>query len=263
MKANYHTHTTRCGHASGSDGAYVLAAIEQNFDILGFSDHVPWPYASTFRNPRVRMDVTQIEDYLSSVAKLRAKYRDKIRILTGFECEYFPAYLSWLAETKEEKGIDYLILGNHYDRSDENGMYFGRVHTPKELRLYVKDTVAGIESGLFVYLAHPDLFMRGGYPFDDDAKAACKDLIAACLEYKMPMEYNVHDRYLYNVTHRISYPSRDFFEMVMAAGVPVLIGIDAHDPDEISNPRQWDIAEAELGGYGHFLRHLPELTGAK
>ena len=44
MKANYHTHTARCGHATGTGEDYVLAAIEQGFDELGFSDHVPWPY---------------------------------------------------------------------------------------------------------------------------------------------------------------------------------------------------------------------------
>ena len=44
MKANYHTHTARCGHAEGTDEEYVLAAIERGFDEMGFSDHVPWPY---------------------------------------------------------------------------------------------------------------------------------------------------------------------------------------------------------------------------
>ena len=60
MKANYHTHTFRCGHASGKDEDYVKAAVNRKFDVLGFSDHVPWPYESTYRNPGVRMDVTRI-----------------------------------------------------------------------------------------------------------------------------------------------------------------------------------------------------------
>ncbi|MFR5796189.1 MAG: PHP domain-containing protein [Christensenellales bacterium] len=51
MKANYHTHTARCGHATGTDEDYVLAAIEQGFDELGFSDHVPWPYRTDTRTP--------------------------------------------------------------------------------------------------------------------------------------------------------------------------------------------------------------------
>ena len=38
MKVNYHTHTSRCGHATGTDEQYVCAAIRQGFDELGFSD---------------------------------------------------------------------------------------------------------------------------------------------------------------------------------------------------------------------------------
>ena len=39
IKTNFHTHTTRCLHASGSDEEYVLKAIELGYKTLGFSDH--------------------------------------------------------------------------------------------------------------------------------------------------------------------------------------------------------------------------------
>ena len=264
MKSNYHTHTKRCGHASGRDEAYVAAAVEQGFDVLGFSDHVPWPYKSSYRHPGVRMDVTEMDEYLSSVRALRDRYQGRIEILTGFECEYFPAYMEWLREIKKEKKLDYLILGNHYDTSDETGMYFGSVSTPGELRRYVDMTIAGLRTGLFTYLAHPDLFMRRWPGFDADAEAAARDLCACCLELGIPMEYNVHDRYLYPSTHRISYPDESFFEIVREAGVPVLIGLDAHDPNEIRNPEQWNRAERELQHFGElFLRELPRLTKGK
>ena len=38
MKTNYHTHTTRCVHATGSDEDYVLSAIKGGYQELGFSD---------------------------------------------------------------------------------------------------------------------------------------------------------------------------------------------------------------------------------
>ena len=118
MKANYHTHTARCGHAEGTDEEYVLAAIERGFDELGFSDHVPWPYKNGYVHPTVRMHISQMPEYLASVRALAEKYRGQIRILTGFECEYFPDYMGWLADMKAENGLDYLILGNHYDHDD-------------------------------------------------------------------------------------------------------------------------------------------------
>ena len=37
MKTNYHTHTTRCMHATGSDEDYVLSAIKGGYQELGFS----------------------------------------------------------------------------------------------------------------------------------------------------------------------------------------------------------------------------------
>ena len=45
-KTNYHMHTKRCMHASGSDEDYVLAAIEGGYEEIGFSDHSPWQYKS-------------------------------------------------------------------------------------------------------------------------------------------------------------------------------------------------------------------------
>lgn len=48
MKTNYHTHTTRCMHATGNDEDYVLSAIKGGYRILGFSDHTPWKYRTDY-----------------------------------------------------------------------------------------------------------------------------------------------------------------------------------------------------------------------
>ena len=92
MLANYHTHTARCLHAgSYSDEEYVLAALENGYGILGFSDHTPWPYASGYVSATSRMTLSQLPEYVASVRSLREKYADRIQILLGLECEYFPA----------------------------------------------------------------------------------------------------------------------------------------------------------------------------
>lgn len=258
MKANYHTHTSRCGHAEGTDEMYVKAALSQKFDVLGFSDHVPWPYRSQFTNPGVRMLLSQLDEYLLSVRKLKEKYAGQIEIFTGFECEHFPEYMGWLADMAQEKQLDYLILGNHYDQTDENGMYFGRATTGAHLKRYVDSTVKGIESGLFAYLAHPDLFLRCYRPFDENCRAAARDLAQACRTYGLPMEYNLHDRYLAPRTNRTSYPHPEFFEIAAQAGVKIIIGLDAHEPEELSDPTQWERAQRELARFGDlFIDSIP------
>ena len=104
---------------------------------------------------------------------------------------------------------------------------------------------------MFAYLAHPDLFMRDyGRPLDADGHAAAKELCQACKALNMPMEYNLHDRFLSPITHRKSYPDADFFDIVRQEGVRVLIGLDAHEPEEIRNPAQWDRAMKELEPFG-------------
>lgn len=257
MKANYHTHTARCGHAEGMDEAYVQAAIAQGFDTLGFSDHVPWPYKSGFTNPGVRMHVSQLPQYTASVRALGEKYGDQIRVLAGFECEYFPEYIGWLADMKQEQKLDYLILGNHYDMTDDGGMYFGSTRTAQQLRRYVDSTIKGLETGMFAYLAHPDLFMRSYGRFDDDCRAAARDLAAACHALKTPMEYNTHDRFIAYMTHRVSYPHPEFFEIAAGEGVQIIIGLDAHEPAELSDPTQWNRAMRELEPYaGLHIGHL-------
>lgn len=78
---------------------------------------------------------------------------------------------------------------------------------------------------MFAYLAHPDLFMRDyGRPLDADGRAAAKELCQACKALNMPMEYNLHDRFLSPITHRKSYPDADFFDIVRQEGVRVLLG---------------------------------------
>ena len=64
------------------------------------------------------------------------------------------------------------------------------------------------------------------------------------------MEYNVHDRFISYFTHRTSYPHPEFFEIARDYGVRVIIGIDAHEPRELSDSAQWDLAMEELKVFG-------------
>ena len=257
MIANYHTHTYRCNHARGSEREYIERAIAQGVRVLGFSDHVPWPYKSGFVHHGVRMPVTQLDEYVQTMRSLREKYADQISLRIGFECEYFPEYMDWLAEMKQEKQLDYLIFGCHYDTTDEGGFYFGNASDAKQLVRYVDSALKGIDTGMFAYLAHPDLFMRRYGKFDDNCRAAARDLAAACKAMNLPMEYNVHDRFIEYQTNRVSYPNPEFFDIAAQAGVKIIIGVDAHEPAELSNPAQWDRAMKELERFGDLhIGHL-------
>ena len=166
MKTNYHTHTTRCMHAVGSDEEYVLSAIKGGFQILGFSDHTPWKYRTDYVAD-MRMLPEELPGYIESLQHLREKYQEQIRIKIGLECEYFPDYIPWLKEQIKKYQLNYILFGNHHFHTDEKFPYFGH-HTDNRdmLDLYEESAIEGMESGLYNCLAHPDLFMRSYPKFD-------------------------------------------------------------------------------------------------
>ena len=75
------------------------------------------------------------------------------------------------------------------------------------------------------------------------------------------MEYNIHDRFLFPRTHRVSYPHPEFFETALSEGVRVIIGLDAHEPEELADSTQWDIAVRELKAFGE--RHIDRIDSGK
>ena len=89
---NYHTHTARCNHADGSDREYVEAAIQSGVKVLGFSDHAPYLFPNTDYYSNFRMKTNELFDYAESVRALQKEYEKDIRILLGFELEYYPAF---------------------------------------------------------------------------------------------------------------------------------------------------------------------------
>ena len=178
MLTNYHTHTTRCGHAEGTEEEYILTALRCGYKVLGFSDHTPWAYATPGFVSHIRMLPAQLDDYVLTLRSLREKYADRLHLHIGLEAEYFPAYLGWLKEETERLGIEYLILGCHYDTTaeqDAKARRFGGSASPANGRRYAEQVERALETGLYRYLAHPALFLNRVTAFDAAAEKACAD----------------------------------------------------------------------------------------
>ena len=265
--ANYHSHTPRCMHARGSEEEFALAAVQAGFEILGFADHTPWPYKSDFvANMRMRLD--QLDGYVAAVRNVREKFAGRLRVHLGLECEAFPEYFSWLRELRAEKGFDYFILGNHYDTNDETGgFYFGRCTEERQARRYMETTIAGMQSGLFIYLAHPDLFLNRYPRFDAEAKAVCREICAEAKRLNMPLEYNLLGARR-NPGARaagcMGYTTREFWEIAAETGNRAIIGADAHAPEELNCAQSYRAARAFLESIGvKVLYSLDEVEFAK
>ena len=266
---NYHTHTWRCLHAGGTEEDFVRRAIARGFGLLGFADHTPWPYESDFvAGMRMRLD--QLDDYLDTVRALARKYAGQIRIPVGLECEAFPRYMGWLSELKA-RSLDYVILGNHYDLTDEGdhnafadggGFYFGRCTRPAHVRRYAERTIAGMRTGLFDCVAHPDLFCHIYAEFDGDCAAAARDICDAAVALDIPLEYNLLGiQYHARVGERdkLGYPCSRFWEIAAQRGARAVIGFDAHHPEQLDRVDLFEEGLAYLQSLG--IETLPWLDG--
>lgn len=235
MIANYHTHTWRCNHATGREEAYVQAALERGFETLGFSDHAPYcfpeGYVSGFR---MRMD--QLQDYCNIVRLLQKKYADRISIPLGVEMEYYPAYFADTLQILRDEGIEYMLLGQHFVGNEINEHYSGRATGDADiLKRYCHQAMEGMNTGLFTYLAHPDLIHFKGEEgiYRQEMRQLCRE---AC-RCGIPLEVNVLGKWSGR-----NYPNPDFWALAAEEGCQVVIGCDAHAPEHLHR----EDAEAQL-----------------
>ncbi|MBR6004101.1 MAG: histidinol-phosphatase [Lachnospiraceae bacterium] len=226
MLANYHTHTTRCKHAEGTEREYIEAAIKEGFKILGFSDHTPQPYPEGFTS-RIRMDMDEIGNYTETLVKLREEYKDKIQILIGYEVEYTDIFFEPLMKELRQYPLDYIIQGQHFVKNEVEGIYVGRPNPSEEkLKEYVDFTIEGMKTGLFTYLAHPDLFYFDGP--DDIYRKHMSKIVEASVDLNIPLEVNFLG--FFEGRH---YPSERFFKLASEYNPHIVYGCDAHAPDQL------------------------------
>ena len=109
----FHTHTQRCGHGAKDTGdeEWVQNAIKGGIKKLAFTDHIPLPDGYN-KTPKSRMDIAEVESYLTSIRYLQEKYKGQIEIESGFEFEYSDRDLAHLQELKFK--TDKMILGQHF-----------------------------------------------------------------------------------------------------------------------------------------------------
>lgn len=229
MIANYHTHTRRCHHATGEDRQYVEMAIEKGLKILGFSDHTPYFYDGDYVSG-IRMLPQEVEGYTESILKLKEEYKDQIEIYLGFETEYYPRYFDRLLQLYAQYPIDYIILGQHFLNNEIGEIYTARPDPSKDrIDRYADQVIEAIHTGCFTYLAHPDLCL-----YEGDHERYQKAMRRICREAKaadLPLEINL----LGMRTFR-EYPRKDFFAIAAECGCKVVLGSDAHHPEDVTDP---------------------------
>jgi histidinol-phosphatase (PHP family) len=248
---DYHVHTPLCLHATGWPVEFAARAVELGLGELGFSDHNPMP--KHFDDWRMLRE--DLPRYLEEVAKARAAF-PQLRIRLGLECDYLTGREAWIEELAAMAPWDFFIGSVHYISDgwaiDDPQSIKRHAGNAEEIWVdYWRNYEAAIRSGLFDFVAHPDLPKKFGYRPEGDLRRFYEPAVAALAESGIAYEINTAGL---RKQCRELYPAPEFVALAREADVPVLINSDAHAVAELGAGFAEAVALVKSAGYTETAR---------
>ena len=174
---------------------------------------------------------------------MREEYKDRIKILIGFEAEYYPAHFDAMMEMLSPYDYDYMILGQHFIDNETSPYAATPVTDEAALARYVDQVLCGLSTGKYTYLAHPDVYNFVGD--EETYYLHMKRLCEGCKRMNIPLEINL----LGLMGHR-HYPSDRFYRIAGEVGNDAVIGCDAHQVEAVADAESIKAGEAFAAKYG-------------
>jgi len=253
--ADYHTHTPLCRHARGEPVEFARRAAAIGLAEIGLSDHSPMP-EDGFDD--WRMLRSEFPIYLDKVEAAREAVPE-LPIRLGLEVDYLEGGEAWIGELTTMAPFDYLIGAVHYiapgwdiDNPKWIGRWTGEAEVAEIWDAYWRIYTRCIRSGLFDFVAHPDLPKKFGHRPPGDLRRYYEPAIAAAIASDTAIEINTAG---WRKDCDEQYPARPFLELMCAAGVPLAISSDAHAPGEVGADFERAAQLALDVGFTHTVRY--------
>ena len=237
-RADLHTHTALCKHASGTPEEYLAAAQKAGLAYWGVSDHFPAPsgYDAAFR--MAPDDLPRYFGILDSLSE--ATDGSGLQVLAAAEFDYVPGRMDevFAALDPLRPKFDYLIGSVHYvgefafddpDKLDE----WPRYGVDAVWDGYLTDLKAFVELGGFNVMAHSDLPKKFGFrPSNYESVLRSMTEIYECAAAKgICLELNTAGL---RVAADEIYPSPELLRAAFRAGMKITLGSDAHKPEHVA-----------------------------
>ena len=251
---DWHTHNELCRHALGSCKDYIKKAIKKKLTTIGLSDHFPYEYLAPII-PSINqipyqeyaMRLNEVNAYLTDIENLKEKFSSQINIKIGFEIDFFKNQGVVLNNYLKPviSRLDYTIGSVHilfsklgifaFDdrRFIERYNFFNSID---EIYLLYFDTLGEmIQSDNFEFdiIGHFDLPKKfNKRPKDKDKiMEKVKTTLDIIKEKDLTIEINTSGL---RRDVKEQYPSKEIIKEMYEREIPILLGSDAHHPDEIA-----------------------------
>ena len=243
MNFDYHMHTTLSdGHNTHEE--MVLTAIEKGFDEIGFSDHfcIKQPC-----NWAVGADaISQLEE---KIIEMKEKYSDRISILFGIEVDYFEDLEQEIRGSLQKFNFDYIIGSIHFLDNwnyDTDKSRYEEFSNDFLYEWYFRVLQKAAKSGLFDVMGHPDLIKKFRIWPETSKKQLFEETAAVFAESGVAFEINTSGK---DRPCGEFFPGVELLKTFFNAGVPVTLGSDSHQKEQIG--RHFDEARTILKEIGY------------
>jgi len=246
---DYHTHTSRCGHAIGDAIEYVEAALAMGLPGIGIADHIP---LLPEPDPEISMGMCELVDYVAEVAALKARFPGYV--LLGVEADYRPGTLSEVKDLLASHPFDYAIGSVHHLGSwgidDERQIeeYAGRDIDDVYLE-YFELVGDAAESGAFTIIGHLDLAKKFGFRPSRSLAVEMENLVGRIARSRVLVEINTAGL---RKPVAEAYPSIGLLGLLQEYRVPITFGSDAHKPQDVGADFDHAAALASAAGYAEY-----------
>ena len=144
-------------------------------------------------------------------------------------------------------------MGQHFTNNefDENAFYSGhKTKSTEILDTYIYQTLEALKTGEFLYFAHPDLINYTGDKkmYEEKMHYFVKEL----KKLDIPLECN-----FLGFWDKRNYPNETFWKLVAKEQNPVVIGLDAHQPEVYLDKKRLDEMKKFLDDLG--IKPIEEL----
>ena len=251
---DWHTHNSLCKHAVGTIEDYVKKAIELNLNVIGVSDHFPYEYLSS-EIPSLKdipyegyaMPTNNLETYILQLDNLKEKYVNQIHIRTAFEIDFFKhqdhllnKYLkNYLNKLDYILGSVHVLFGkagvfafddgrflNKYKEYDGNDEIY--IEYYDSLQVMIKSPTFELD-----IVTHFDLPKKFDKRIEDKAMIMGKVIETLELVKKHDLTVEINTSGLRKKVKE-QYPHIDIIKKIYELGIPILLGSDAHKPEDIA-----------------------------
>ena len=235
-----HVHTRLCHHARGEMEEYVLTAISKGLRRLIFLEHLEVGieyFESTW------LTEADFEFYHEEGKRLQEKYQDKLEIGIGVEVGYNPNSLEETLRrlhkhTWDRVGISYHFMDTESDHlnlvssKQVNIEALDQFGVDKVVCRYYKELLNAVENLPGQVLCHIDAVMRH-HPkvvITPQQNALIDDLLDSVARNNMSLEINTSG---YKIKDE-PYPSMNILRKAIKKNIPLVVGSDAHCPEDVA-----------------------------